>query len=422
MVVCLALAAALSGEPVLDDVNARLDWFRKARIGMFIHWGPVSLKGTEIGWSRGAEVPVEEYDKLYLRFNPVKFDANAWMQLAQDAGFRYVVPTARHHDGFCLWPSKLSDYTIAQTPFKRDIMGEIAGAAKRHGLAMCSYYSILDWHHPLYGTDSPGGKKPKPHPDMAAFMDYAKGQLKELVRNYDLKMVWFDGCWEAPYTAAMATDLESYMRTLKPGLIINNRVGKVGSSGDYDTPEQRVGSFQRGRAWETCMTLCQQWAWKPDDQLKSFPEVLRILVETVTGDGNLLLNVGPMPDGQIEPRQADRLRELGAWLRQYGDSVYGTRGGPYMNGAWGGSTCQSKSVYLHILKWNGREVVLPALPAKMLRFKSLTGNAVKVVQNPQGLTVTQVGMGPVPIDTVIRLDLDKTAFDIAPIAVKTVSG
>lgn len=417
MLISLAFAAFLGGPAFVDDIDARLDWFRKARIGMFIHWGPVSLKGTEIGWSRGAQVPTVEYDKLYLSFNPEKFDADAWMRLAQDAGFRYVVPTARHHDGFCLWPSKLSDYTIAQTPFKRDIMGEIAAAAKGHGLAMCSYYSILDWRHPFYGTDSPGGQKAKPHPDMTAFMSYVKGQLTELVRNYDLRMVWFDGQWEAPYTAAMAADLEPFMRSLKPGLIVNNRVGKVESAGDYDTPEQRVGSFQRGRAWETCMTLCQQWAWKPDDKMKSFPEVLRILVETVTGDGNLLLNVGPMPDGQIEPRQADRLRELGTWLKRCGESVYETRGGPYMNGAWGGSTCRGKSVYLHILKWNLRELRLPALPAKMLRFKSITGNAVSVVQGPQGLAVSQVGMGPIPVDTVIRLDLDKTAFDIEPIRV-----
>lgn len=398
--------------------DAHLGWFRKARVGMFIHWGPVSLRGTEIGWSRGAQVPAAEYDRLYQRFDPVKFDADAWMKLAHDAGMRYVVPTAKHHDGFCLWRSKQTDYTIAHTPFKRDIMGEIAVAAKRHGLAMCSYYSILDWHNPLYPTDSPGGDGRKPHPDMDAYMKYARAQLTELVRNYDLRMIWFDGQWEAPYSEAMSADLEAYLRKLKPGIILNNRVGKVESAGDYDTPEQKVGSFQRGRAWETCMTLCSQWAWKPDDKLKSFPEVLKILVETVTGDGNLLLNVGPMPDGEIEPRQADRLRELGAWLGKYGESIYDTRGGPYMNGPWGGSTCRGKTVYLHILAWHGREVHLPPLSAQVRRFRSLTGNPVQVKQTADGLTVESVGMGPIPVDTVVRLDLDKPALDIAPIPVE----
>jgi alpha-L-fucosidase len=163
------------------------------------------------------------------------------------------------------------------------------------------------------------------------------------------------------------------------------------------------------------MTLCRQWAWKPDDKLKSFEEVLRILVQTVTGDGNLLLNVGPMPDGRIEPRQADRLRELGAWLRQYGESIYSTRGGPYKNGAWGGATCKGKTVYLHLLGWEGKELKLPPLPAKVLRSRCLTGGTVKVTQGAAGVTLE----GRLParqIDTIVRLDLDKTAFDIPPIS------
>jgi len=410
----LALAVSLAASPATPP---DLDWWRRDRIGMFIHWGPVSLEGTEIGWSRGADVPIDVYDNLYRRFDPVKFDADAWMQLAQDAGMKYVVPTAKHHDGFCLWPSKQTGYTIAATPFKRDVMGEIAAAAKKHGIAMCSYYSILDWHNPMYATDSPGGKNRKPHPDMPAYMNYVKAQLAELVHNYKVKLLWFDGEWEAPYTEAMATDLESYVRGLEPGIIVNNRIGKTGASGDYDTPEQRVGTFQRGRPWETCMTLCQQWAWKPDDVMKSFPEVLKILVETATGDGNLLLNVGPMPNGEIEPRQADCLRELGAWLHKYGESIYGTRGGPYMNGEWGGATCKGKTAYLHILKWRGRRLALPPLPARILSSKSLTGNPVHVDQTAEGVTIESVGLGPTPVDTVIRLDLDKDAFPIQPIPV-----
>ncbi|MFN8220076.1 MAG: alpha-L-fucosidase [Fimbriimonadales bacterium] len=414
MVSLLALACAV-GAYQNADADRRLDWFRKARVGMFIHWGPVSLKGTEIGWSRGDQVPAEEYDALYQRFDPVAFDANAWMALAKEAGMRYVVPTAKHHDGFCLWPTKTSDYSIANTPFKRDIMGEIAAAAKKNGVAMCSYYSILDWHDPRYGTGSPGGSVAKPNPDMPAFLGTVKAQLAELVNRYKLKMLWFDGQWEKPYTAPMAKDLETYVRSLDPKLVVNNRVGKVDSDGDYDTPEQKVGSFQRGRAWETCMTLCQQWAWKPNDRMKSLDEVIRILVETVTGDGNLLLNVGPMPDGRIEPRQADRLRELGSWLKKYGESVYGTRGGPYVNGPWGGSTCKGKTVYLHLLGPVQTPFRLPALPANIQRSKCLTGGTALVRQDADGVTVEIQG-ATATTDTIVKLEIDRNALDIVPIS------
>jgi len=407
------VAASVLGATAPDATDARLDWFRKARIGMFIHWGPVSLKGSEIGWSRGAEVPTEEYDQLYKSFNPTKFDANAWMRIAKEAGMKYVVPTARHHDGFCLWPSKASEYTIQQTPFKRDIMGEIAGAAKKNGIAMCSYYSILDWKDPRYGTGSPGGSTTKRDPDMTSFMYYVQRQCDEIVTNYGAKMLWFDGQWEAPYTAQMAADLESHLRKTYPKLVINNRVGKKQSDGDYDTPEQKIGSFQRGRAWETCMTICNQWAFKPNDNLKSFDQIIGIVVETVTGDGNLLLNVGPTPEGEIEARQVDRLKELGAWLKKYGESIYGTRGGPWVNGSWGGATCKGKNVYIHLLNWDGTERTLPPLPAKVQKISVLTGNTVMVRAGAEGITMS--GAAKNPVDTIVKLQLDKDAFSLGVI-------
>lgn len=414
MFTSVALAAVI-GPSSSAEFEARMKWFQEARLGMFIHWGPVSLKGTEIGWSRGAQVPNEEYDQLFKQFNPTLFDADEWMQLAKDAGMKYVVPTAKHHDGFCIWPTKTTDYNIMNSPFKRDIMGELAGASRRRGLAFCSYFSILDWWHPQYGTGSPGGQGKKPQTDMKAFMEYSKAQLGELIKNYKLKMVWFDGQWEGPYTAEMAADLEKFSRGLSPKIILNNRVGKVRLDGDYDTPEQQVGSFQRDRPWETCMTLCTQWAWKPNDKLKSFDEVIKILVQTVTGDGNLLLNVGPTPEGTIEPRQAERLRELGSWLKKHGESIYKTRGGPYVNGEWGGATCRGKSVYLHLLGWKGEILRFKLLPGKVVKFKSLTGNPVRVTEMRSGLTVEGSAQAANPYATVIKIDLDVDAVKISPI-------
>ncbi|HVN79022.1 MAG TPA: alpha-L-fucosidase, partial [Terriglobia bacterium] len=329
--------------------DSRLDWWREARFGMFIHWGPVSLKGTEIGWSRGDQVPVEEYDALYRKFNPTRFEAEVWVRTAKEAGMKYIVLTSKHHDGFCLWDSKYTDYNIMNTPFHRDVVKELAAACRHNDIVFCLYHSICDWRHPDYPLGSPGGKTEKPAPNMDRYNQYLKNQLAELTRNYGpLGILWFDGEWETPWTEARGQDLYRYCRSLQDSILINNRVSKArkdmeGTSragqfaGDYDTPEQQIGSFQNGRPWESCITLCEQWAWKPNDKMKSLKECLQTLITCAGGDGNLLLNVGPMPTGEIEPRQVERLNEIGQWISQYGQSIYGTRGGPFKPGAWGAS-------------------------------------------------------------------------------------
>lgn len=416
----IGLMLALSLSALATPQDDHLAWFRAARVGMFIHWGPVSQRGTEIGWSRGAQVPTEEYDHLYESFNPTKFDADAWMKLAQRAGFRYVVPTAKHHDGFCLWPSPETSYNIMSTPFHRDIMGEIAAAAKRHGIVMCSYYSILDWHDPDYPMGSPGGRTEKPAPNMARHMETVKKQVAELISRYGIKMVWFDGQWEKPYTREDSVDLNRYLRKLDPDLIINNRIESSGllpddPHGDYRTPEQEVGSYDVEHPWETCMTLGDQWAYRPGEKYKSFADVLKILIETVTGDGNLLLNVGPDSTGQIPKGQVALLLQLGDWLHLYGESVYGTRGGPYRNGAWGGATRKGRSVYVHVLDWGTGEIHLPALPAKIVHTRVLqTGVGVSCTSSPDGLVLKLTGAKPAE-PTTVRLDLDRDAWSLGTI-------
>lgn len=409
-------APATPAGTVSVDAEARLKWFREARLGMFIHWGPCAVGGYGIGWARGSErISSADYDKLYLRFNPTKFDADAWMSLAREAGMKYVVPTAKHHDGFCIWPAKTTDYNIMSTPFKRDIVGELAAAARRKNVVFCSYYSILDWWHPLYPTDSPGGNTTKPSPNMPAYMEYMKDQLREIISRYRPAMLWFDGEWEGAYTPEMAKEVEDLARTMNPRVLLNNRVGKLREAGDFDTPEQKVGSFQRGRAWESCITLGTRWSWRPNDTIKSFDEVMTLLVQTVTGDGNLLLNIGPDETGVIEPRQADRLRELGAWMRKHGESIYKTRGGPYMNSPWGGMTCRGQTAYLHLLAWDGKELQFKDLPAKVLRARVMTGGEAVVAQARGRLFVSFKGGRPAHA-TVIRMDLDGNAEEMAPMA------
>jgi alpha-L-fucosidase len=393
-----------------EDVQA----WRELKFGLFVHWGPVSLKGTEIGWSRGGErrgrndkstgeIPVDVYDNLYKQFDPVEFDADQWVRIAKDAGMRYLVFTSKHHDGFSMFDSKLTDYKITNSPFKRDVVKELADACHKAGLKVGFYYSPVDWHHPDYRTAS-----------HQKYIEYMHGQLREICSNYGkIDIIWFDGLggtakdWDSE-------NLFKMIRQLQPHVIINNRAGLPA---DHDTPEQQIGKFQRDRPWETCMTICQQWAWKPNDRMKSLKDCIHTLVRVTGGDGNLLFNVGPMPDGRIEPRQVDRLKEMGDWLRQYGESIYGTRGGPIKTTAQVASTYKGNTIYVHILAWPGDTITLPALPKRILRSSLLTGGTGSTRRTKDGIEIRVPPQHRQEIDTIVKLELDGPAVDIEPIAI-----
>ncbi len=428
------LAAALpapaqsstSTEPETPEQrDQRMQWWREARFGLFIHWGPISLKGTEIGWSRGGErrgqgsgrgeVPVEIYDNLYKQFNPVQFNADEWVQLAKDAGMKYLVFTTKHHDGFCEFDSKLTDYRITspESPFRRDVVKELADACHKAGLRLGFYYSPPDWHHPDYRTEN-----------HARYIEYLHGQLRELCTNYGkVDIIWFDGLggtakdWDAERLLGM-------IRTLQPGVIINNRAGLPA---DHDTPEQEIGNFQKDRPWETCMTICRQWAWKPNDELKSFKECIQTLVRTAGGDGNLLFNVGPMPEGRIEPRQVDRLREMGEWLKRNGETIYGTRGGPFKYSPMASgnytSTCKGNRIFLHVLSWpkDDAPLTLPPIGKKILKSQIMAGGPADVRQRNEGITVSVPARDRDEIDTIIVMEVDGSAVVIPPVALKSTS-
>lgn len=417
--------AAHPSLPPPDEASLR-EW-QAMRFGLFLHWGPVSLKGTEIGWSRGKEVPVEEYDALYRQFNPEQFDAAAWAGLAREAGMKYVVFTTKHHDGFCMWDSRHSAYDIMETPFRRDVVRELADACRKAGLWFCAYHSVCDWYHPDYPLGSPGGKTAKPSPDMDRYHQYLQDQLTELIQNYGpLGVLWFDGEWEKPWTTERGEDLYRFLRRMQPSLLVNNRISKAraGMAGtsapgqfaaDFDTPEQRVGNYQDHRPWETCMTICQQWAWKPGDPMKSLAECLHALIRTAGGDGNLLLNVGPMPTGEVEPGQAARLREMGAWLSRHGETIYATRGGPYLPAPHLVSTRKDRQVFLHILAWPEETLTLPALPAQVLASRVLTGGEATVRQTGSALEIVVPESSRREFDTIVALDLDRPAAELSPI-------
>ena len=394
--------------------EAIADW-RAQRFGMFIHWGPVSLTGHEIGWSRGAQTPIAEYDALYQRFNPTNFNAAEWVATAKKAGMRYVVLTTKHHDGFCLWDTKQTDHNIMRSPFGRDVVKELAAACKAQGLRFGTYYSTCDWHHPAFPRGSPGGSSRKEHPDLEAYTQYLENQVSELIQNYGpLFTVWFDVPQE--FDRARGERVLARVRSLQPNIVVNNRSG---APGDYDTPEQKIGGFQRDRPWETCMTICHQWAWKPNDQMKSLEQCLRTLLQTVGGDGNLLFNVGPMPDGRIEQRQIERLAEMGDWLARggNGDGVYGSRGGPYKPGKWGVSTIKDGKIHLYVFQGLDRgPLALPALPLKV-RAATVGGTSATMAQREDALEVSVPAAAIDPIATHIVLEVDGDPLAVDAIAV-----
>ncbi|MBP8258925.1 MAG: alpha-L-fucosidase [Verrucomicrobia bacterium] len=400
-----------SGDARSPTEAGRLEWWREARFGMFIHWGPVSLTGQEIGWARGGDrrgygskgslVPAEIYDNLFKEFNPTNFNAREWVALAQAAGMKYLVFTSRHHDGFSMFDTKASDYKITSplSPFRRDVVRELADACHQAGLRFGLYYSQPDWHHPDAFTPDRHGR----------YLAYLKQQVAELCSNYGrLDIFWFDGLGKAAKDYD-GEGLVGIIRGLQPKIIINNRTGLPE---DHDTPEQRVGKYQDERPWESCITICRQWAWKPNDEMKSLQECIRTLVLCAGGDGNLLFNVGPMPDGRIEPRQVDRLKEMGAWLARNGESIYGTRGGPWKPAKAMASTRKGATVYLHVLEAPGARIELPALPRRVRAASLLGGGAVQCSQQGDRLLLALEPAALDPIDTVVRLELDGSAMDI----------
>ena len=399
----------------------RIRWWAEARFGMFIHWGPVSLKGTEISWSRAnsnpkcpnnGPIPVEVYDNLYKEFNPTKFDLAQWVSIAKLAGMKYMVLTAKHCDGFLLWDSEASDHNIMNAPFKRDICAELARAAHEQGIRLGWYFSPMDWRDPDFRTDR-----------NAAFVGRMQAEVRELLSNCGrIDLMWFDHDGrEAVYDQANTYAL---VKRLQPGIVVNNRLDlSVGDGNrkllsphaDYYTPEQQIGSFDIQHPWESCMTLSSknQWAWGgPEDGVKPYEVCMEMLIRCAGGDGNLLLNVGPMPTGEIAPEQVNRLKEMGTWLAKYGQSIYGTRGGPFKPGDYGVSTRKGNTIYLHICDWTQDVLKLPPIPAKILRSRLLTGGQVRVRQTATGLEVSVPESDRQPLDTIVALELDGTALAI----------
>lgn len=422
-------------------------WWRDARFGIFIHWGPGAfVNGNSVSWEhppegrpnwselgymadhkKSEELSVEEvekyykdywnrghkkgippkskiYNSLYKIFNPVKFDADAIAQMAVDAGAGYVILTTKHHDGFCMWDSKYTDYDMMSTPFKRDICKELSDACHKRGIRVLWYYSKADMRDARYNA-----KNPKP------YEDYLYNQIEELMTNYaPVEGIWWDG-------GHIATDnvrIFNMMNRIHPGALSNGRIGRIPYGVSFGCPEQKLGVFQINRPWETCAVVngCS-WIWNGGEDIKSVNTCLQILIGCAVGDGNLLLNFGPEPDGTITPAVKTAYLAMGRFLKKYGESIYKTRGGPYKPGHWGGATRRGKTVYLHITeRWPVGALELPPLPAKVLSCEALTGGKPECIQTADKLVVKLDPKSQAVPDTIIKLTLDKDAMSIEPIA------
>ncbi|MGD8240409.1 MAG: alpha-L-fucosidase, partial [Armatimonadota bacterium] len=390
------LATLWVAHPVLADEASALRaspeatrWFQKARFGMFIHWGAYSLKGVEASWPlyRGS-VPRDEYEALPARFNPTKFDARAIARLARRTGMKYLVFTSKHHDGFAMYDTKLSDYSIMHTPYGRDICRMIVDACRAEGLRVGFYFSMPDWHHPDYVT-APSNRKHTEgllpyEPDPARWENYVRflhGQVREVCTNFGpLDVMWFDLGGSHTAEQWKSEELHRMVRRLQPGIIINNRGG--GDFGDYGTPEQRVPSGGQAGLWETCMTINRTWAYNPrDTRYKSVDDLLAVLANTASGGGNLLLNIGPMPTGEVQPEFVERLNAIGEWMKANGISIYGTRAAPRRLCPDQRITMTDRRLFVHIIsppedgKLRLRGLVNPVVDAHLLRSGQLLSAA-----------------------------------------------
>lgn len=361
----------------------RLRWFQDAKLGIFVHWGVYASVGKS-EWARDVfHIPQPQYDEFAHSFNPSAFDANAWLDLVASSGARYMVVTSKHHDGFSIYRSPASDYDMEITPYPGDPLKMLSTAAKARNIRLGFYYSIMDWHHPDYfpkrdwevkaSTPQANGSK-----NIDKYIEFAKAQLKELLTGYgDVASMWFDGEWEHTNEEVHATEIREMIRSLQPNALVNDRLFKrqPGADTDFGTPEQYVPATGIRTAtgkpllWESCVTVNQgSWGYsKYETDFKTPRDLIRMLIEVVSKGGNLLLNVGPRPDGTISEDFTSRLRTLGRWLEANGDSIYGTTASPFERlPFFGRATRKGNRIFLHVFEWpKNQKLVVPGLRASV---------------------------------------------------------
>ncbi len=379
-----------------QDRERRLAWFREARYGMFIHWGLYSQLGRHEWVMNRERIPLAEYEKLADTWKPGPWPARKWAKLAKQAGQRYMVMTTKHHEGFCLFDSELTDYNAARRGPGRDLVAEYVEACRAEGLKVGFYYSLMDWHHP------DGALCAKNEKSRRRFVDYIHGQIRELLTNYGkIDIMWYDVSWPLDAAGWESEKMNKMVLELQPDIIINNRNQLPG---DFGTPEEHIVAEQR--MWEACMTFNGSWGYGPiEPEYRTPRQVLGMLRQVAAGGGNLLLNCGPAPDGTIPPPQPRILKQVGEWLGKYGESIY-TATDP-MEQEWtflGAFTRKGNTLYYHVNRWPGTDFSIGGLHCTIESARIMGGKKLKVKQEKDRVLLQGVpAEAPDPLVTVIEL-------------------
>ncbi|MFH1071382.1 MAG: alpha-L-fucosidase [Candidatus Glassbacteria bacterium] len=408
----------LGYQPTAENLEAR-EWFREAKFGLFIHWGIYSVLGRGEWVMHNENIPIAQYEKLAGQFNPVEFDPDEWCRMAVEAGMRYITITSKHHDGFAMYDSRVSGYDVVErTPWGRDALKELSEACSRHGLKLFFYHSQLDWHHPDYfprGTSYSHGRPESG--DWQAYLDYMDTQLEELLTGYGpIGGIWFDGMWEKPEADwRLGRTYRLIHRLQSAALIGSNHHTKPFAGEDYQMFEKGLPGhdpFNKGSGisalpLETCETINDSWGYNSSDRrFKSVRELVQYLVRAAGNDANFLLNVGPRPDGTIQDEMKQRLAAMGEWLNKNGETIYGTRGGPFPPQSWGVCTQKAGRVFLHVLG-EDRVVALPDIGRKIVAARRAGGGPVRFSSAGIG-TLLEVPAGNTDnYDTIIELTLER---------------
>src|SRR5208283_2511228 len=431
-------------------VQQKLEWWKDLKFGLLMHWGTYSQWGIveswsicpeDLSWATGARKNgvadnyndyVKAYENLKSTFNPVKFNPEKWAKAARQAGMRYVVFTTKHHDGFCMFDSALTDYKITKTPYGRDVTAMLARAAHAANMPLGFYYSPPDMHHPGFRDTSRPVKETwhgdPTRPEWATYLDYMNAQLRELLTEYGpVALMWFDGLdHQEKYNGEKVLNL---VHQIQPAMLVNNRLGVPG---DFATPEQFIpdriptksaannlqGTTKTPEStppsvpapddfqlWETCMTINGTWAYnKNDHNFKSVKELIRELANVASKGGNFLLDVGPTPEGTIQPEFVERLQAMGEWMKVNGDSIYGTTYGPWQNLGFGKTTAKGKTIFLHVFDWPSKpELVVPGPEGRVSQITLLgTGQKAQFKQQKGRLIIAVPSTAPDPNDSVLQ--------------------
>jgi len=397
--------------------EAAENW-KNQRFGMFIHWGPISQMGAQLSHSRNspshhpggkpykvAKISPEVYDSQYKTFNPVNYNPDSIVSFAKKAGMKYVVFTAKHHAGFSMFDSKVTDYDIMNTPYHKDILKMLEQACRKQNFYFGFYYSPRDWYNPDCDSEN--------HHDR--YIQFYKAQMNELLTNYGkIFEIWFDGLGPGDW-GNTSEEVMKMIRKLQPDAMVNDR-GGVGA--DFYTPEHTVSYFNNKENWEACHTTTGQWGYNPNTKAKPLPMLMEILLYTWGGDGNMLLNIGPRGDGSLNPEEVKRLQQIAKWWQVNGEtSIRNSRGGPYLPGEWGVSTRKDDKVYLHVFRWNDVEkMTFPSLPGnEVVSARLLNDKKMNIKKKSEGFTIDVPKASRENIVTTIEVTMKNNVMDAEPL-------